>query len=116
MNHLFINTVSTRRPIQTRIGTAGEMGHEWRDVTALAAVSCRISPASGRRQVSVGKEQVVSSHTMFSNGEEAFLAGDIVKDEAGNQYEILLVRPCNGMTAYHHTECDLRFRSGQEAL
>lgn len=116
MNHLFINTVSTRRATLAKMGDIGEMVPTWRPVAGLEAVSCRISPASGRRQVSVGKEQVVSTHTLFSNGEEAFLEGDLLTDEKGFRYEIGLVRVCNGMTGYHHTELDLVHRSGQEAL
>ncbi len=116
MNHLFINTVSTRRATTTKVADTGEMKKEWRDVTALASVPCWISPARGRQQIAVGKEQVVSSHTLFSDGEEAFLEGDLVKDENGHRYEVLLVRPCNTPAGYHHTELDLVYRSGQEPL
>jgi hypothetical protein len=76
-------------------------------------VKARIAPGSGRKLVQRVQDQVVSSHTMFTSGDEPFVEGDFVVDESNKTYEILFVKPCFTLRDYHHTECDLIYRQAQ---
>jgi hypothetical protein len=109
MQHLLMNTVSVSRKRARMNETMEQVGQV---APVMSGVSCRIAPGSGRRVVQVGAEQVVSSHTMISTGEEGFQEGDLVTDEKGKVYEVILVRPCYTATRYHHTECDMIYRQG----
>jgi hypothetical protein len=109
MEHLFLNSATVRRKVQSQ-NPQGEFVGQF--ATVMSGVPCRICAGSGRRMVSMGKDQVVATNLMYTNKQEAIFEGDLITSEKGDQYIVAFVRPCDDGAAYHHTEIDLVRHSG----